>query len=92
MAPGEFDLVGFAVGIVDRAAKRASQERLQATIHFRRDIDIGRGGREKLVPNPDRLRVEISVPLAILTLVNCSGVERPSQEMDQMIDEQDNKI
>jgi serine O-acetyltransferase len=25
-------------------------------------------------------------------LVNCSGVERPSQEMDQMIDEQDNKI
>jgi serine O-acetyltransferase len=25
-------------------------------------------------------------------LVNCAGVERPSQEMDQMIDEQDNKI
>jgi serine O-acetyltransferase len=25
-------------------------------------------------------------------LVNCAGVQRPSQEMDQMIDEQDNKI
>jgi serine O-acetyltransferase len=25
-------------------------------------------------------------------LVNCAGVERPSQEMNQMIDEQDNKI